>query len=79
MLAFVFLISGCAEDPKEAASYGINEELYSMAEDLYGFTAALNGDVLSFPLKYSDLVKAGWKIKSTHNTGYITSIRVEIN
>lgn len=34
-----------------------------MSEELFDFTAALNGTVLQFPMKYTQLVKTGWELK----------------
>lgn len=68
VLLLCLLFTACAKEQKreeaETASYEINEKFATMSEDLYGFTAALNGTVLKFPMKYTDLIKLGWELKS---------------
>ena len=59
------LLCGCGKAQNEGtASYPIDEKYFSMSEVLYDFTAALNGTVLQFPMKYSELNKIGWELKS---------------
>ena len=66
-LAFALLLCGCSEnDKEEITSYRIDESFCSMSENLYGFTAAINGKVMRFPMSYTDLIKLGWELKSNH-------------
>ncbi len=64
-LMLVILLCGCGKATTEGtASFEIDEMYYSMSEELFGFTAALNGTVMQFPMKYSQLLKIGWELKS---------------
>lgn len=67
ILIFLLLLSGCGNlDKKETASFSLDESLHSMSGELYDFTAALNGKVAKFPMKYQELIKSGWELKSNH-------------
>lgn len=63
-LLFAVFLCGCkTAGYKETASFKIDEQYYDMSDNLFGFTAALNGTVMEFPMKYVDLVKTGWELK----------------
>ncbi len=76
LLAIVCIISifclsfgGCTKgsspkDEEKAVSFSLDECLYPMAEELSGFTAALNGKVIKFPLSFEDFSLSGWKISA---------------
>ena len=66
-LVLALLFCGCGNaEPEQTASFPIDESLYAMSEDLYSFTAALNGKVMQFPLKYEEFIKSGWELKPNH-------------
>ena len=66
-MVLLLLFCGCGKGVEEStASFPLDEERCAMAEELYDFTAALNGKVMQFPLKYTDFVKYGWELKSNH-------------
>lgn len=69
VLTVLFSFSGCQKE-NDAVSYPLNEQDAALSEDLFGFTAALNGRVFKFPQKYETFQKTGWTLskKLSENT-----------
>ena len=67
VLICLLFVSGCGNlEKKGIASFSLDESLHSMSAELYDFTTALNGKVVQFPMKYQELIKSGWELKSNN-------------
>lgn len=62
----MFFCCGCEkEKPQETVSFPLDESKAKMGENLYDYTVAINGKVLSFPLDYSKFATSGFALDTS--------------